>query len=185
LLNYKKSDDYILVSSIGWYNYRAEYKNIVDEITTKNPDVKFLDKCFMSHSHYKDYPNFIKFVELMKTKKVVIIGPDYMSKMSKIFLNFTHIQVPRKDCYLKKDDIVNAIKNHRKSSDNNYYLFSASMATNAMIEELKDDTSNSYLDCGAVWDTFFDSEEYNFIKKRTPCRRDRNKLIEVYKDYIF
>ena len=61
----------------------------------------------MSHAHYKDYDNFIKFVELMKTKKVVIVGPSYMSKIGRIFPNFQHIEVPQLNCYLKKGEILN------------------------------------------------------------------------------
>jgi len=185
LLNYKKSEDYILVSQIGWYNHKPEYKNIVDEITKINPDVKFSDKCFMSHSHYNDPSNFIKFIDLMKTKKVVIVGPNYLGKMKRIFPNFQHIEVPQKNCYLKKKEIIESINNLNKSSNNNYYLFSASMATNAIIDVFKNDTQNTYLDCGAVWDTFFISPEYSFIKKRTPCKREQLKLNEFYKEYLF
>jgi hypothetical protein len=129
--------------------------------------------------------NFIKFIELIKTKNVVIVGPYYLGNMSRIFPNFKYIEVPLKNCYLKKKEVINSIIELNKITKNNYFLFSASMATNAIIDVFKNDTENTYLDCGAVWDTFFISPEYNFIKKRTPCKQNQERLNEVYKEYLF
>ena len=63
-----------------------------------------------------------------------------------------------------------------------FFLFSASMATNVIIDVLKDDNKNTYLDWGSVWDTFFLSNDYNFIRKRSTS--NKKDIIDNYKDYL-
>jgi hypothetical protein len=181
LLNYKASEEYVLESFDYWYNLNPHIKNTLDELKLINPELTFLHTDFIRISHEQNPEQFFKLLNELKTKKLVIIGPQYLSKLNKIF-NFIHIEIPIKNCYLIKNEIIKTISNINKISDNNYYLFSASMPTKIIIDVFKNDNKNTYLDWGSVWDTFFVSPKYNFITKRSTSNNDKYK--EIYKNYL-
>jgi hypothetical protein len=56
------------------------------------------------------------------------------------------------------------------------------MPTKIFIDYFKEDKSNSYIDWGSVWDTFFVSEKYKFIRKRSTS--NKNNVINNYKEYL-
>ena len=99
------------------------------------------------------------------------------------YLNFIHIQIPVKNCYLAKDAMIRYIEEINKTSGGDlFYLFSASMPTKIVIDAFKKDEKNTYIDWGSVWDTFFVSPEYGFIRKRSTSNHEKYK--EIYKDYL-
>jgi len=180
LLNYKYSDDYVLESFDFWYNL-PHIKNILHELKLKNNELTFLHTDFIRISHEQNPSEFIKLLNILKEKNIVIVGPQYLLKLNKFF-KFNFIEVPIKNCYLSKDDIINQmIINNNKSSDN-FYLFSSSMPTKIIIDHFKNDNKNTYLDWGSVWDTFFISPEYGFIRKRSTSNLDKYKII--YKEFL-
>jgi len=180
LLNYKYSDDYVLESFDYWYNL-PHIKNILHELKLKNNELTFLHTDFIRISHEQNPSEFIKLLNILKEKNIVIVGPQYLLKLNKFF-KFNFIEVPIKNCYLSKDDIINQmIINNNKSSDN-FYLFSSSMPTKIIIDHFKNDNKNTYLDWGSVWDTFFISPEYGFIRKRSTSNLDKYKII--YKEFL-
>ena len=83
---------------------------------------------------------------------------------------------------MDKDNIIKEIIKINNLSNDNYYLFSASMPTKVIIDVFKEDNKNTYLDWGSVWDTFFISPQYSFIRKRSTS--NHNKYLEIYKDYL-
>ena len=180
LINYKESDDYVLESFEHWYDTLPHIKKVLNDLKSHNPQLSFLKDDFIRISHERDPKSFIKLLDVLKTKKLVLVAPFYLGALRKFF-DFNHITVPRKNCYLEKDEVIRQIDEARKSKDN-YFLFSASMPTKIMIDTFKDDTENTYLDWGSVWDTFFVSEEYNFIRKRSSSNKEKYK--EIYKDYL-
>lgn len=181
LLNYKNTNDYILESFNYWYMISQEIRDILHSLKSMNPELTFLDTDFIRIPHEQNPSQFIDLFNTIKTKKVVIIGPEYLKKLNRFF-EFKHIIIPLKNCYKSKDDIIRQIKEINNVEENNYYLFSASMATKVIIEEFKFDKKNTYIDWGSVWDTFFVSPEYNFIRKRSTSDHDKYKII--YKDYL-
>ena len=181
LLSYKYSEDYVLESFDYWYNMLPYVKNIINELKSLNLELSFLNTDFIRIAHEQEPEKFINLLDELKTKKLVIVGPKYLKELKRFF-TFTHVIIPIKNCYLVKDEIINQIQDINRSIDNNYYLFSASMLTKIIIEVFKDDNKNTYLDWGSVWDTFFVSSEYNFIRKRSTSSNEKYK--EIYKNYL-
>jgi hypothetical protein len=181
LVNYKYNENYILESFDYWYTVLPHVKNILDELKAENPELTFLHTDFIRIAHEQTPEKYFQLLEILKTKKLVIIGPDYLIGLRRFF-DFTHIVIPTKNCYLVKNEIIKIIYELNKTTDNNYYLFSASMPTKIIIDEFKDDNKNTYIDWGSVWDTFFVSPEYGFIRKRSTSNHDTYR--EIYKNYL-
>lgn len=183
LLDYKYSENYILESGKVWYeqDYLKEY---MDKLKCINPELIFLDTCFIDWTHNYEFNNFLSLLELLKSKEIVIVGPKYLLNLNKFFPHFNHIEVPLKNCYLSKNNIIESIKNINSLRDNNIYIISASMATNVIIDNFKNDNKNTYIDWGCIWDTFFVSPEYSYIVKRAKILHNYDALKNVYKNYL-
>jgi len=179
LLNYKNSEDYVLESFDHWYNNSLDIKKILHDLKTKNPELEFLNTDFIRIAHEQEPENFIKFLEILKTKKMVIVGPSYLKKLDKYF-NFRYVEVPQKNCYLNINRIVEDMKKISDIENDVFFLLSASMPANIIID-MFDDGRNTYLDWGSVWDTFFISPEFRFIRKRSSS--NKVNIIEKYKNY--
>lgn len=176
LLNYKYSDNYILESFDYWYELLPHVKDTLNTLKIENPELTFLRKDFIRLSHEQTPDKFLELLELLKTKKIVIVGPKYLNALNK-HINFIHIEVPLINSYLDKERIIDEINRINNMSTNNYYLFSASMPTNIIIDKFKDDLNNTYINWGSVWDTFFISEQYSFIRKRSSSNFEKYKII--------
>jgi hypothetical protein len=181
LLNYKENDNYPLESFKYWYDTLPHIKKIIDELKILNPELTFMDNDFIRIPHERNPEQFLRLFEELKSKDIVIIGPKYLGKLKKFF-DFDHIEIPLKNCYLQKNEIIWAIDDLNKERKNKVFLFSTSMAANIIIDEFRFDMNNTYLDWGSVWDTFFVSAEYNFIRKRSTSNLEKYKTI--YKDYL-
>ena len=181
LLDYKYSEDYVLESFDYWYNILPHVKAILNELKTLNPELTFLHTDFIRIAHEQNPNDFFRLLNIIKEKNIVIVGPQYLIELKRFF-PFIHIEVPRINCYLNKNEIITKIFDINAGSDNNYYLFSASMPTKLIIEAFKDDNKNTYLDWGSVWDTFFVSPEYSFIRKRSTS--SSSTYNEIYKNYL-
>ena len=180
LLNYKYDEFYILESFKYWYNTLPYIKSLLDNLKIINTELTFLEIDFIRILHEQNHILFKELLNILKTKNIVIIGADYLSKLDKYF-EFKHIKIPIKNCYLSKNDIIKEIINLNNERNNNVYLFSASMATNVIIDVFKNDNKNTYIDWGSVWDTFFVSEEYKFLRKRSTS--NKLEIINNYKEY--
>jgi hypothetical protein len=180
LLNYKKDENYILESFIYWYNLLPDVNSYLNHIKFVNKDLSFLKEDFIRITHEKNPELFIDLLNLLKEKKVVVVGPYYLKKLNNFF-NFDYIDVPVKNCFLGLNKIIKDVDDCRKD-ENIVFLFSASMPTKIIIDYFKYDNKNTYIDWGSVWDTFFISPEYNFIRKRSSSSNEKYRLI--YKDYL-
>jgi hypothetical protein len=181
LLNYKYSENYLLESFDHWYNTSLITKNVLDNLKQLNPELTFLHTDWIRISHEQESSKFFNLLDLLKTKNLVIIGADYLLNLKKFF-NFTFIEIPLKNCYLQKNQVIDQIKRNNETLNNNYYLFSASMPTKIMIDTFKEDNENTYLDWGSVWDSFFVSPQFSFIRKRSTSNKDIYK--QIYKNYL-
>lgn len=116
---------------------------------------------------FSDYlwtmPNkFIEFINVINSKKIIYIGPYWIKKCS--ILNILHfIEIPTKNCWLKKDKIINDIRKYMKKYNDIIFLFSASMSTNAIIEILKLEFLDKHfaIDVGSTFDNFVTNDEIN------------------------
>ncbi|MFW6008716.1 MAG: hypothetical protein ACOCP8_05550 [archaeon] len=181
LLNYEYSDDYVLESFDHWYNKLSNIRKILNNLKDKNKNLSFLSYDFIRITHEQNPKNFINLLNVLKEKNVVIVGPEYLHELNNFF-NFRYIDVPIKNCYLEKDNIINNMNNITDKEENVYFLLSASMPANIIIDNFKNDNNNTFIDWGSVWDTFFVSSKFGFIKKRSTS--NNNNILEKYKDYL-
>ena len=114
---------------------------------------------------------FIKFIDIINKKKVILIGPEYLKEFKPLIIN-QHIIIPLKNCFLDKDRIIQEINHIIDNNDKGcIFLFCASMATNYIIDKLFEKTLNKHtmIDIGSSFDNFLSKEKFPFI-----CRRVYN-----------
>ena len=180
LVNFTPSDNYFLESFDYWYNHSGLVKNVIDELKQVNSNLEFLNTDFIRIMHETKPDKFNEFLDILKTKKIVVVGPNYLKKLDKHF-DFKFIEVPLVNCYTEKDRIINDMEKIIEGENDFVFLLSASMPANIIIDHFTDN-KNTYLDWGSVWDTFFNSAEYPFIKKRSTS--DKDIIINNYKKYL-
>ncbi|MFW6219867.1 MAG: hypothetical protein ACOC33_03425 [bacterium] len=180
LLNYKFNENYILESFDYWYNVLPHIKIVLHKLIIQNPELKFLNTDFIRISHEQHPDKFINLLNILKEKKIVIVGPSYLKKLEK-FLTFRFIEVPIKNCYLEINRITKDIKKISDIENDVFFLLSASMPANIIIDNFNDNR-NTYLDWGSVWDTFYSVQEYPFIKKRSTSNHE--KYNKIYRDFL-
>lgn len=181
LLNYNYDNNYIIESFDYWHDLLPHISDIMNQLTMMNTKLRFLNTDFIRIAHEQTPEKFIQLLEILKTKKIVIVGPYYLKKLDK-FLEFRFIEVPLKNCYLHKNRIIKEIEDINSNESDIIYLFSSSMPTKIFIDAFKNDKNNTYIDWGSVWDTFFISPEYNFIRKRSTS--NNMGLMSTYTDYL-
>jgi len=179
LLDYKFDENYILESFDHWYNVLPYIKHILHALKSNNNELSFLHTDFIRIAHEQEPDKFNTLLDELKNKKLVIVGPSYLKKLDNHF-DFRFIEVPVKNCYTAKNRIITEMKEISNNEDDVYFLLSASMPANIIIDKF-DDGRNTYLDWGSVWDTFFISNEYNFIKKRSTSNKE--EVISKYSKY--
>lgn len=74
------------------------------------------------------------------------------------------IEIPLINCWLKKDEILSAIRKHVKPND--VIIYSASMPTKYFIHELWKEFGDTItqLDTGSVWDVYVGRETRTYMK---------------------
>ena len=174
-------------------DYFIQYLGIwIDDHMFKQHNDLLLEKEYVNGTYqYSDFLQmslrykpelFKRLVDVINKYKIMIVGPKYLKDIK--FLNVTNfIEVPTVNCYLKKDKIIQEIKEHL--TEDYVVLFSASMATNVLIDELHDQykDKNFLIDAGSVWDIFFKEINPN-IRQRTPNNTKYETYKEWYKEYI-
>lgn len=180
LVNYKFSENYIIESYDYWYYSLSNVRGVIDEIKNINKNLKLLNYDFIRIMHERDTSKFIELLEMLKHKNLVLVGPKYLKNLNRFF-KFDFIEVPLKNCYLDKDRIIHEMKIIDDQKENMFFLLSASMPSKIFIHQMSDN-KNTFIDWGSVWDTFFISKEFSFIRKRSSSKH--NKYKEIYKDWL-
>ena len=114
--------------------------------------------------------NIVKFIDILNTKNIIVIGPEYLTKL-RLFNVQKYIFTPMHNCFLEKDRIIHEIENTMNEYENNnescIFLFSASMTTNYIIDKLfkKSLDKHTMIDVGSLWDNFM-SKKINPVVRR-------------------
>lgn len=95
----------------------------------------------------------VKLFNLLKDKKVILLGPEHCQKMKKMF-DFTHIKTPNK-IWNHYENIKSTLFNNLQKSENNIILYSCSFVAKVLIDEVyKQFPNNIQLDLGAVFEPY-------------------------------
>lgn len=103
------------------------------------------------------------FVELAK-KRTLVVGPEYLRGVSKLFTYHGFIEVPLIDCYLYIEPVMERIRNFLMESKKPVFVsISASMPANIMVDRLYNEFGNKhwFIDMGSIF------EPYLGVKIRT------------------
>lgn len=151
IINSKKETNYEYT-----INKLEELKKLIKVEINKNNSLTY----FFSHYIYDiNYvPLIVKFVNILNTKNIILIGPEYLNKFTLLNVQ-KHIITPMYDCFLEKDRLIKEIENTMDDFENNksyVFLFSASMTTNYIIDKLfkKSLDKHTMIDVGSLWDNF-------------------------------
>jgi hypothetical protein len=185
MIRYKYSDTYLISSTITWYASAVE-RGVIDEIFSKNPDLRLHSGYFFYDILRKPELNyFIDFIEFLNQKKVVIIGGSYNTN-NKLFKNFDVIEVPLINAYNVMNDVNKKIEEFNQSGEDINYVFMCGMMAGIIIDSFhQTDKKNSYYDVGSAFDFFYQSEKFNgvFIPRRMNINL-RDTLNKYYKNFI-
>lgn len=181
-LNRSDCKSYFIQYLAGWIADPNFAKHSLDLLNGNMLNGKYQFSDFLQIALRTDPINFRKFINILNSNKVIIVGPEYLSSIS--FVKYQHfIEVPRLNCYTEKKSIINQLK---KILTTDYIvLFSASMATNVIIDHLheKYGNSNFMIDAGSIWDIFY-IDSNSGIRQRTPNLQRLDRLREYYPNYF-
>ena len=120
---------------------------------------------------YTNPINVVKFIDILNTKNIILIGPEYLTKFQLLNVK-KYILIPMHNCFLEKDRIMKEIEDSMNEFENIeqscVFLFSASMATNYMIDKLfkRSLDKHTMIDVGSLWDNFM-STKVTQVARRT------------------
>jgi len=181
-LNRSDCNSYFIQYLAGWLADPKFSKYSLDLINDNKLSGKYQYSDFLQAALRTDPINFRKLVDILNSNKVIIVGPKYLSSIS--FIKYSHfIEVPTLNCYTEKDQIISKLK---KTLTSDYIvLFSASMATNVIIDQLHDEygKNNFMIDAGSVWDIFY-VDSNSEIRQRSPNLQRIDRLREYYPSYF-
>jgi len=151
-----KYDNYIM--GIQNLAIRQREKEIEQMLVERNfTDIQWCDSDVMHRGSRSG--NLKPLVNAMKDKNIVIVGPKYLKDLD-IFKVHYFVEVPKVDCYMKKDDIKKELINFNKyyiyhNHTPAIYSFSASMMAEILLYELYPACSRHFMiDFGSLWDVF-------------------------------
>lgn len=96
---------------------------------------------------------FRGFLNLLKTKTTLLVGPDYLGDLT---FHTSHIITPEKSVWNYTDKLKSKIKKFLSEHDNVIIIYCAAMATNILIDDLYDEfgLTITQIDMGSSLDPF-------------------------------
>lgn len=175
-------DDYFIQYMDTWLNDEKfiEYTDLLYNKSILSGEYQYSD--FLQFILRNEPDTFIDFVNILNKNELMIVGPEYLKNIK--FLNYSYfVEVPLKNCYNDKENILKTIKEN--INDDLIVLFSSSMATNVFIDELHKEYGGKVflIDIGSLWDIFFHKSNPE-IKQRSPNLNKLDKFIEWYKEFF-
>lgn len=104
--NYKAwlEDKYLFQASFFWKRWREDY-------VRWNLKIKFIQNDIIHVLSREEPPLWIKLIEILNTKNIIIVGPPHIKKFSK--LKYEHfIEIPYRKCYLSKIYVIYSLCKH-------------------------------------------------------------------------
>ena len=91
-------------------------------------------------------------IEQLEQMDFIIVSEKSKRELPVKYKDF--VEVPAVDCYLEKENIKKEIKNLTKKYDRPVFGFSASMATNVIVDELFEEIGDKcwMIDFGSIWE---------------------------------
>lgn len=149
--------------------YPEEIDSFLDKHSLK--ELNWVNADVFHHASIKGYfEQFFDVIEKLDCP-VILVGPKYLEDLIWRFGFATHIQIPEKNCWLKRDDIMNEVNYHlancSEELESAIVLFVASMPANYMIDELykKYGADHTFIDCGSVFDPYCGQVKRGYHKK--------------------
>jgi hypothetical protein len=107
-------------------------------------------------------------VSALRSTDVVMIGPAPLRAIKdNVFPSKDFIEIPSKDCYLAKDDIIKRVLASAGIHNHAVFAFSASMTAKVLIYELFPliGKTNWLIDFGSLWDIYVGIKSRNVYHK--------------------
>jgi hypothetical protein len=101
------------------------------------------------------------FFEALNNKRILLVGPSYLKNVN--ILSFDLIEVPPVNCWLKRDEILNAILMENGKYD--VVLFCAGMTSNWFVDQLHGKFKGFVIDVGSLLDPYAGKETRNYHRK--------------------
>ena len=111
---------------------------------------------------------FFSFFEALQKRDVILVAPRYILVSTRLPIEGDIVEVPEKDCWLNKTEIVGEIKNNIIYSGRKDFvvLICASMSANVIVDELYNwNKNNTYLYMGSVFDPYVGNANRSYHKK--------------------
>ncbi len=153
--------------------YRYLYEQVDNLFTKHNININWYESD-MLHAANRD-GKFFPFLEQLRKMDVVVIGPERIKAIKgKLLDNVEFVTVPLKNCWLEKDRIEADIL--RVGGSNKIYLFSASMPTPVMIDDLFPSIGKDcwMMDFGSIWESLLGINIRSYQRGMTEETRRRN-----------
>jgi len=181
-LNRSDCINYFIQYLDGYYT-SSPYNNYSSILLSKNILTGIYQKTDFLQNILRNNPNeFRRFIQILNSKEILLVGPAYLSSISFIkYKNF--IEIPLRNCYLEKNNILKMIE--KINPINSVLLFSASMSTNVIIDELYEQygRNNFMLDIGSLFDIFY-IDINKQIRQRGPNLNRVDSLKKNYSHYF-
>jgi hypothetical protein len=181
-LNNSDCENYYIQYMSGWLKSEKffNYTKLLIDNNSLNGIYQYSD--FLQITLRENPDLFRKFVNILNNNEIMIVGPEYLKNIK--FLKYSSfVEIPSVNCYNKKDEIINEIS--KKINDRTIVLFSASMATNVIIDSLYKiyGQKNFLIDVGSLWDIFFYKSNSN-IKQRSINYNKLDIFNKWYEEYF-
>ena len=171
---------------VSFSNKLFRTKHVYDEalqiIQDSKMDYKFVDSDVFNEMLRYTAPLYMEFLDIMKTKNVVMIKNQVMvdNFSPNIWTCFAAVVIPKKNCYIKYNDIYSAIE--QIISDNPteqfVFMFSASATAPILIADLHVTygDKHTFIDMGSFFDFF------GGYASRTPFICAKDFYFDTYTD---
>ena len=176
---------YGLYDAARWSNKKKSKDEIIKMVYNLKENIKVkISPDLINHYIYSTPLYLVEFINILNMKNTIVIGPEYLKKFKPLSVK-KYITIPLKNCFLENKNIILDVENtmniYENKNEGCIFLFSASMATNYMIDKLFERSLDKHtlIDIGSLFDQFFSKKilpylarrryDPDFIKQYFPC----------------
>jgi hypothetical protein len=122
--------------------------------------------------HCSSRAQMLPFIQALRKKKLLLVGPAYMKTLSAILPIVAHVEIPRKNCWLDKHRVVQ--ETLAKAPKSNTIIISASLLADPLIVAIYPKVKQPVLNCGSLWDPYVGHHTRRYHRKMTKEVMDKN-----------